>query len=199
MGVASETLTRIHSTRCKPAQMGTSMVEILVALLVISLGLLGIAGLSAATFGYNKAAQVRLTGLNLVNDYADRARLNVYGYDLGKYAIALADVPAASAVTAAKDAMKAGETVTLTAAENVAAYDRQLFQRTVASRLPQGRAVVASNPTVNARNLDVWLLWREPTTTTGDSLFGAGQANCPSDLSDADKAIYNCMYFKVGL
>lgn len=70
---------------------GASMVEVLVALLLVSFALLGIGGLTAATFGYNKAAQLRLTGLSLVNDYADRARLNIYGYDLGHYAIALSD------------------------------------------------------------------------------------------------------------
>lgn len=179
---------------------GASMVEVLVALLIISLGLLGIGGISAATFGYNKAAQLRLTGLSLVNDYADRARLNVYGYDLGNYAIALADnVPSTDDITTAKAALNADEAAPLTAAQNVAAYDRALFQRTVADRLPQGRAIVASNITVNARNLDVWLLWQEPRTSLQDSLFVAGQFNCPSDLGDDDKAIYSCMYFKVGL
>lgn len=196
----SPSVLTFHIARRAQPQRGASMVEILVALLIISLGLLGIGGLSAATFGYNKAAQLRLTGLSLVNDYADRARLNVYGYDLGNYAIALDNaVPTDSEVTDAKAAMNASQTVPLTAAQNVAAFDRQLFQHTVASRLPQGRAVVVTNPTVTARNLDVWLLWQEPTTPTGDSLFLAGQFNCPSDLSTADKAIYNCMYFKVGL
>ncbi|MDO9434342.1 type IV pilus modification protein PilV [Hydrogenophaga sp.] len=120
-------------------QRGTSMVEILVALLVISLGLLGIAGLSAATFGYNKAAQLRLTGMSLANDYADRARLNVYGYDLGKYSIKSVDAtpgknpPTDEDVSNAKNAMKANEEEPLKAAENVADYDRQLFQRTVAT------------------------------------------------------------------
>ncbi len=176
------------------------MVEVLVALLIISLGLLGIGGISAATFGYNKTAQLRLTGLTLVNDYADRARLNVYGYDLGSYSVALADaVPATADVATAQAAMTADEAVPATAAQNVAGYDRMLFQRTVADRLPQGRAIVVSNPTGSARNLDVWLLWQEPTTSVGDALFTAGQFSCPNNLSEADRAIYSCMYFKVGL
>ncbi|WP_171019878.1 hypothetical protein [Hydrogenophaga sp. 2FB] len=176
------------------------MIEILVALLLVSFGLLGIGGLTAATFGYNKAAQLRLTGLSLVNDYADRARLNIYGYDLGQYAIALSDeAPTDDEMDEAQTGMQANEVVVSTAAEKVAIFDRGLFQRTVANQLPQGRAVVITNPTAQARNLDVWLLWQEPTTTTGDSLFLAGQFNCPSNLSAADKAIYSCMYFKVGL
>lgn len=182
------------------SQKGASMVEVLVALLIVSLGLLGIGGISAATFGYNKAAQLRLTGLSLVNDYADRARLNVYGYDLGNYAIALDDeVPSTEDVEAAEAAMVVDEAAAATAAANVAQFDRELFQRTVADRLPQGRAIVVTNPTVNARNFDVWLLWQEPQADLGDSLFVAGQFNCPDDLSADDQAIYSCMYFKVGL
>ena len=72
-------------------QSGSSLLEVLVAILLVSVGLLGVAGLSGATFSYNKVAQMRLTGLALVNDYADRARINVYGYDRGNYDIAKAD------------------------------------------------------------------------------------------------------------
>lgn len=190
-------LTRGRDSR---SQKGASMIEVLVALLIVSLGLLGIGGISAATFGYNKAAQLRLTGLSLVNDYADRARLNVYGYDLGNYAIALADaVPSSEDVEDARGALVVNEAVAATAAANVAQFDRELFQRMVADRLPQGRAIVVTNPTVNARNFDVWLLWQEPQTDLGDSLFLAGQFNCPDNLSEEDQAIYSCMYFKVGL
>lgn len=135
---------------------GASMIEILVALLLVSFGLLGIGGLTAATFGFNKAAQVRLTGLGLVNDYADRARLNIYGYDLGHYAIKLSDAaPSDSEMDQAAADMKVDEVTASTAANHVAVFDRRLFQRTVANRLPQGRAVVITNPTTEARNLDV--------------------------------------------
>lgn len=194
---SSSMLCRSNPTQ---AQKGFSMIEVLVAMLIISLGLLGIGGITAATFGYNKTAQLRLTGLTLVNDYADRARLNVFGYDLGNYAVALADaVPSTEDVATAKAALTVDQAAPATAAQNVATYDRSLFQRTVADRLPQGRTIVISNPTDNARNLDVWLLWQEPTTAVGDALFSAGQFNCPDSLSDAEKLVYSCMYFKVGL
>jgi type IV pilus assembly protein PilV len=78
--------------------LGASMIEILVSVLLVSVGLLGIAGLSGATFGYNKASQVRLTGIALANDLADRARVNIYGYDLRAYDIELSDVPSTTPV-----------------------------------------------------------------------------------------------------
>lgn len=181
--------THIRPT-CPRRQRGASMLEILVALLVISLGLLGVAGLSAATFSYNKTAQIRLTGLALVNDYADRARVNVYGYDLGDYSIALTDTVATT------DDPDPNQTNAQTAAQAVAARDKADFMTAVASRLPQGKAVVVSTPSASARDMDIWLLWKEPQTGDNDTLFSASQDNCPN-VSGTDD--YNCMYFKVGL
>lgn len=188
--------TRVHQRRGRTppsGNIGSSLVEVLVALLVISFGLLGVAGISATTFSYNKASQLRLTSLSLINDYSDRARLNVYGYDLGQYDIALNDAAPGNAVGNANQANA------LTAANDVAKGDRNEFIVAVASRLPQGKAVVASSPSSTSRDLDIWLLWKEPQSNAGDALFAAGQANCPSNLSDDDKKVYNCMYFKVGL
>lgn len=177
---------------------GSSLIEVLVAILLVSVGLLGIAGLSGATFGYNKVSQLRLTGQALVNDYADRARVNIYGFDLNGYNIALADtLPAA--ITPDPDLDTKVEANAATAAQNVAQFDRRAFMTSVADRLPMGKAVVMGAPSATARDMDIWLLWQEPQADAGDSLFGAGQGNCPDNLSTADKALYSCMYFKVGL
>ena len=189
-------------TPCANCQSGSSLIEVLVAILLVSVGLLGIAGLSGATFSYNKASQVRLTGLALVNDYADRARINVYGFDQSAYNIALADEAASTPVTVPEgnlnlDPSKVSDALTM--ATDLAASDKDQFLRAVSNRLPQGKAVVIGRPTVASRDVDVWLLWKEPQADAADELFGAGQGNCPNDLSDEDKAVYSCMYYKVGL
>ncbi|MFC3685609.1 type IV pilus modification PilV family protein [Hydrogenophaga luteola] len=197
------------------------MIEVLVSILLVSIGLLGIAGLSGATFNYNKVAQMRLTGLALVNDFADRARINVYGYDLGAYDIDLSDnfavlaeseneedVAAAVAATniALLDPDPSSADNALAAANSLASADVNQFLRSVSSRLPQGDAVVVSRQ-ADARSLDVWLLWKEPKTDEGDedddkggfSLFDEAKGNCPTNLDDEQISEYSCMYFKVGL
>ena len=187
------------------------MIEVLVSILLVSVGLLGIAGLSGATFNYNKVSQMRLTGIALVNDLADRARVNVYGYDRGGYEIDLSDdfastpVAVSSGNLANLDSNPSDALNTSTAADGLAASDVDQFLRSVRSRLPQGDAVVmgaaaaTSRASVTSRDLDVWLLWKEPQTDAADSLFTAGQGNCPSSLTPAELAEYSCMYFKVGL
>lgn len=188
----------------KKLQTGASLLEVLVAILLISIGLLGIAGLSGATFGYNKTAQVRLVGLALVNDYADRARVNIYGYDRGRYDIALGDTAPSGTPSYVPDGPTNTDAGAQAAADNVATFDRQDFLNAVADRLPSGEAVVVSSPSGVARDMDVWLLWIEPQTTADTStitgsLFTAAQGNCPSTLTAAEAALYSCMYFKVDL
>lgn len=186
------------SARPPRQQRGATLVEVLVSLLIVSLGLLGIGGLAAATFSYNKAAQLRLTGSALASDYADRARLNVFGYDQGNYAIAYDDVVDPDDLDAGTLAIdEADDRIAATA---VADFDRNDFMQTVAQRLPQGRAVVVTDP-ANARAMDLWLVWQEPTATEGNalSIFQAGQRNCPDNLPAAVEPLASCMYFKVNL
>lgn len=187
------------------------MIEVLVAVLLVSIGLLGIAGLSGATFSYNKTSQVRLTGMALVNDFADRARLNVAGYDRNRYSIALSDNYQSSPVTVATTNLDLDPSVTVNAnkiADDLAAADVDQFLRSVRNRLPLGDAVVVSRPSGATRDLDIWLLWQQPQVGSGTTddqktseyqLFMAGQGNCPNSLSTAEKLLYSCMYFKVGL
>ena len=182
---------------------GASMIEVLVSVLLVSVGLLGIAGLSGATFSYNKASQMRLTGIALSNDFADRARINVYGYDRGRYDIDLADDVGGTAVTVPAINLVLDPSVpgnAITAADGLAAADVDQFLRNVRNRLPQGDAVVVSRPGANTRDLDVWLLWQEAATDRGGvEIFNAAQSNCPSTLTTAQQQVYSCMYFKVGL
>jgi type IV pilus assembly protein PilV len=192
-----DTLNIAH--RASPER-GASMLEVLVALFIISFGLLGIGGISIATLGYNKAAQLRLTGLNLINDYADRARLNVYGFDLGDYAIAIDDeLPTRTEANATLDELNPDEDNPATAARAVAGADKAQFQRTVADRLPQGRVIAATSGPGSDRTLNIWLLWQEPQTALDDNLFVSGQFNCPDSLTAEQQAIYSCMYFNIGL
>ncbi len=179
-------------------QHGATLVEVLVALLIVSLGLLGIAGLAASTFSYNKTSQLRLTGTALANDYADRARLNVFGFDRNAYNIAYGDNVTTSALN--RDGLTVDQPDDATAADAVAAYDRNDFMNTVANRLPQGRAVVVS-ARGNARSMDIWLVWQEPQPTSADALalFQAGQRNCPTNLPNDVQGLASCMYFKVDL
>lgn len=55
---------------------GVSIVEALVALVILAVGMLGIAGLFVETLRANRSATSRMMAVNLVNDMADRIRAN---------------------------------------------------------------------------------------------------------------------------
>ena len=82
----------MHSTRIN-TQRGVSIVEALVALVVLSVGLLGIAGMFLESVRSNRTALTRTTAIQLVNDMADRIRSNRGGRD--SYNLAEADTPTA--------------------------------------------------------------------------------------------------------
>ncbi|MBN8778069.1 type IV pilus modification protein PilV [Thiobacillus sp.] len=66
-------------------QTGFTLLEILVAIVVLSLGLLGLAGLQAATLRNNQIAYFRAIAIQQTYDMADRIRANQAGVAAGKY------------------------------------------------------------------------------------------------------------------
>ena len=69
-------------------QRGVTMVESLVALVVLSVGMLGIASLYVSSLKAERTALIRTQAVNLVSDMADRIRANIpagVAYSVAKY------------------------------------------------------------------------------------------------------------------
>ena len=77
-------LARLSGHRCK--QYGATLIEVLVAVFILAIGLLGMAGMTAASIKFNQMSRMRGAGVLLVNDLAERARVNIMGFDAGGYA-----------------------------------------------------------------------------------------------------------------
>ena len=58
---------------------GVSLIEVLVALLVVSLGILAMSGLLTNSTRYGKTSEFRAVATLLANDIADRMRANKAG------------------------------------------------------------------------------------------------------------------------
>jgi type IV pilus assembly protein PilV len=73
-------------TRAPANQLGFSLIEALVALVVLSVGMIGIAALHGQSLGAARTALYRTIAISLAADMADRIRLNRLGradYQLG--------------------------------------------------------------------------------------------------------------------
>jgi len=80
---------------------GFSLLEVLIALLVLSVGLLGLAALQANTLQFNQSAYLRSQATSLAYDMADRMRANREAALNGDYNEALANpIPACDDVAA---------------------------------------------------------------------------------------------------
>jgi type IV pilus assembly protein PilV len=150
-----------HGRRGSAAR-GASLIEVLVALLILSFGMLAMAGLHAAAFRYGKMSQFRGVATQLATEMADRMRANVDGAMAGNYVHEEAYDSGASAVTVPACANPAE----CTPAE-IAEVDLAQMLNTVRLALPGGGLYVerdAAQP--NAYN--VWVLWLDPEAHGND-------------------------------
>jgi len=71
--------------RTPQRQMGFTLLEILIALIILSIGLLGLAGLQANSLKNNNSAYQRTQASLLANEMLDRIRANRQGLEAGAY------------------------------------------------------------------------------------------------------------------
>lgn len=175
-------------------QKGASLIEILISILILSIGLFGMAGMATVASGNNKLAQIRSTANLLVADYADRARANLAAFDTGDYAMTTA-YAFPTGLTA-----ETGCTNASTNACNpttMASADQIQWRNTAMRRLAGGNGFVTTSfqPTTNLRTMDMWIMWAEAETT---SEFGLGNVYlCPA--AAAAPASVKCLYFRIAL
>ena len=138
-------------------QRGITMVESLVALVVLAVGMLGIASLYVASLKAGRSALIRTQAVNLVNDMVDRIRANAparTAYDMSNYG----SKPQEHGCVA---------TSNCTAAE-LAEDDLARWQKAVQATLPGGNNVVANVTVFPAAaggqpdRYHVRVEWREP-------------------------------------
>lgn len=82
----------------RKTQRGTTLVETLVALVVLSVGLLGIAALQMTSLRNNRGAHLRSQAQVLAYDITDRMRANRNAAMANAYVIALAATPTGSGI-----------------------------------------------------------------------------------------------------
>jgi len=133
---------------------GFSIVEAMVALVVMSVGMLGIAGLYVSSLKAGRTAILRTQAVNLASDIADRIRAN-----------RIAQTAYDTAVVAPCSVPGGGATLAQTAARNLAATDTCQWRTTIQAILPQGTGViafVAGNPAGMPNTYIVTVNWQEP-------------------------------------
>jgi type IV pilus assembly protein PilV len=184
-------------------QAGSSLIEILISILIVSLGMMAVAGMQAYSVASQKNSLYRSIASTLANELAEVIRLNPAGLNALNYNIALmsTDAVAVPDLTAcpgvANAAVAPAEYPFCNSAANLAAFDITSFQRRVRNSLPIGGVEVVANVAVApARSTaDIWITWQEP----GVIVAAEGNSdNCSANAS-ALPTLPRCFYMRVQL
>jgi type IV pilus assembly protein PilV len=125
-------------------QRGLSMIEVLVAVVIISLGLLGMAGLQASGMRTSQSAFYRAQAAQFTNDMAERMRANLG--DARNYTLALtATAPTGTSVRERDRADWLARLATLPAGDGSIAVDLANNTVTIAVQWDDTRAGGAAN------------------------------------------------------
>lgn len=154
-------------------QSGFTLLEVMVAIVVLSLGLLGLAGLQAASLRNNQTAYYRGIATQQAYDMADRIRANLAGVRAGNYSNLAAGLPAGN-----PDCFAA-----VCSAANIAIADHRQWNTVNAALLPGGGGTVVCEDgaagagcTAATGNwvFNITVMWTEK------DMGGAVDPNCPA-------------------
>lgn len=185
----------VRGAKRAPREAGASLLEVLIAILIMSFGLLALGGLTAAAQQYVKMAQFQSLGMLLSSELGERMRANVRAFEAGSYnktaaySTATATVPPCSASPC-------------TIAE-VAAIDLAKWTNELRGQLPGGDAFVRRDA-VNPLAADVWILWIDPDLQVGatEKLEVVGANDCPAAAVSGIAASApkpRCMYYRISI
>jgi type IV pilus assembly protein PilV len=138
----------MESTRNRPRQSGFSLIEVLVALIVMSVGMLGIASLYVQSMQAGRTSLFRHNAVTLAGDVADRIRANP-----------TAGATYADPVGADNNCIAQG-----TNCSNVqmAAQDVLIWQEQAAGTLPAGQVTVNFDNAAVPPTYEIAVNWTEP-------------------------------------
>ena len=153
-------LLSYHLLSKKDAQKGFSLLEVLIALVVLSIGLLGLAGLEIFGLKYNFQSYERTQATMLLGEMADRMRANPQGVIAGSYdAVGIADAAPSSLNCAVVDCSNGAD---------LASYDIAEWKTILSApkMLAQGQGGVTRLATTLASGAPIYLFevrvnWKE--------------------------------------
>jgi len=188
--------TSIPNARVRHAR-GVTLIEMMVAVLVLSVGLLGIAGLQAATSKYKINTWSRAQASILLSDLAERVRVNP---DQAGTSFAANGVTAASsyvlddnwatqqAEDLSADPSPNCETTACSAAQRTT-FDLLMWRKRVREGMPQGAALVSGD---RAQGINVTMMWFDKEMVDPSTSALVKSPICSTDGTETGMAQHSC-------
>ncbi|NMM28350.1 MAG: type IV pilus modification protein PilV [Glaciimonas sp.] len=178
-------------------QVGASLIEVLVALLLLSLGMLSLAATLSFAVQMPKLSGYRATATNLASAYIERMRANSGADGFGGFNSGAYDKPSSYGVTTLSATTCSYPDCV---AATLATMDLTTMQVAVRAELPAGglfmerdnNSGVSSSTTGN-----LWIMWQEPVTY-GTIVDSSSSDNCPSGVAVTDP-MPRCLYVRFSI
>lgn len=164
-------------------QRGITLIESLIAILIMAVGILGIMGVQMRTLNDTQTGVRRAQAIRLIEDLSERLKVNPNGLsNIDGYLLAWKEKPVVDRDCSTSECSNA----------QLAAYDRAIWRQSVGQVLPGGDAAVflsdGEGDASNRRQLGVMLSWRENEKSLDDSYLspinvstGGGNVECAKD------------------
>ncbi len=150
-------------------QSGASLIEVLVAILVLSFGMLALGGMMAYAVQMPKLAAYRATATNLAASHIERMRANPAGFRAGNYTETMtfnATLPTVSPCA-----------YPACTADSIATLDKNATNGALRRELPSGGMRMTCTGACTALDGDLWVIWQEPSTFA--TLDALNSDECP--------------------
>lgn len=158
--------------RYRPASRGTTLLEVLIALLVLMMGYLAVAGLQSVSLANNHSAFLRSQAVIQAHDMSDRMYANTAGVQAGGYN-SISGIPSShpNCLTNAGPGDASLETLSCTPAE-MAVFDAWEWNTSNATLLPSGAGTVAGPDANGVYTITLtWLEQEADATATKSFAF----------------------------
>lgn len=170
---------------------GATLIEVLVAIVITSFGLLSIAAFLAYGTQLPKLAGYRAAASLIAQSYIERMRANVGAFQAGSYDENLS-YDGSFSVPSLNDCQYTDPCNPQT----IAAMDKARTQQQLRMELPGGGMRLERDTSTGLSDGNLWIFWREPNAFAGFDPVGSD--NCPPQVAAYDPAP-RCLYFRFKL
>lgn len=163
-------------------QVGASLIEVLVAILILSFGMLSLGAMLSFSVQLPKLSGYRATAANLASSTVERIRANPDGFSSGNYVAGLNETSAWKFYPANPITLSDCSYPTCTSA-TLATMDIQASRSAIRRELPGGDLIIKCSSSPCAKNSygEIWAVWQEPSTFA--VLDPSSSDNCPSEAT----------------
>jgi type IV pilus assembly protein PilV len=165
---------RLHQT-------GASLIEVLVAILILSFGMLSLGAMLSFSVQLPKLSGYRAAAANLASSTIERMRANPEGFSSGNYVAGLNETTANgwsfTAISLSDCSFPDCTSATL------ATMDIKASRSAIRRELPGGDLIIkcSTSPCVKTSYGEIWTIWQEPSTFA--ALDPSSSDNCPSEAT----------------